>query len=235
MPDVTKNMKHTLLLTITLIFAATLSTTPLSAHEGHKENMTDAEMAQMATDMAAEAPIEMHDMVHEEGPDKAHHGLDDVMVPLSAQDALAKKVTENRLTSSSDFLGRLHPVAAHFPIALLIMAFLAELALIARPTIGLEPTIRFLVAGGAIGAVLAALLGWFAAGWRLSDRSDTLGLHRWNGSAIALIGLLAWWFAARGGKRVAVRVTLALLAAMLVIQGFLGGEMVFGPNHMGIF
>jgi len=227
-------MKRTFLLAVTLIFSVTLSATPLSAHKGHQEDMSDAEMAQMATEMPVEVPTEIHDMVHQEGPDEATHGPDDVMAPLSADAALAKKVAENRLTSSSDFLGRLHPVAAHFPIALLLMAFLAELALIARPTIGLEPTIRFLVAGGAIGAVVAALLGWFAAGWRLSDRSETLGLHRWNGSAIALVGLLAWWFVTRGKNRGALRLTLALLAAALVAQGFLGGEMVFGPNHMGL-
>jgi uncharacterized membrane protein len=138
------------------------------------------------------------------------------------------------LTSTGDLLGRLHPVAAHFPIALLLAAALAELALVFRPALGLATTVRFLVAGGALGAVAAATLGWFAGGWRFTDRSETLGLHRWNGTAIALVSVLAWWLAARGKSRAGLRTALALLAAGLVAQGFLGGEMVFGPNHMGL-
>ena len=119
-------------------------------------------------------------------------------------------------------------------IALLLVAALAELALMVRPTLGLETTIRFLVAGGAIGAVVAALLGWFAGGWRLLDRSENLAIHRWNGTTIAILSLLAWWVAARGKGRGALRLLLALIAAALIVQGYFGGEMVHGPNHMGI-
>jgi len=45
--------------------------------------------------------------------------------------------------------------------------------------------------------------------------------------------VIAWVIAARGGNRTSLRIALALLAIALVVQGFLGGEMVFGPNHMG--
>jgi uncharacterized membrane protein len=154
---------------------------------------------------------------------------------LSAQDALAVKAAENRLTSAGDLLGRLHPAAVHFPIGLLIFAALAELAFFFRPALGLETTVRFLVAGGALSAVLAAVLGWFAGGWRLVDRSETLGLHRWNGTFIAAVSLIAWLLLARGKSRAGVRAALALLAAALVVQGYLGGEMADGPNHLGVF
>merc|ERR1711907_290362 len=84
----------------------------------------------------------------------------DAQESMSPEDMMQQKIEENRLTSAEDLLSRLHPVAAHFPIALLLVAALAELALMVRPTLGLQTTIRFLVAGGAIGAVVAALLGW---------------------------------------------------------------------------
>src|SRR5690606_26769974 len=113
--------------------------------------------------------------------------------PQTAKQALDAAVAKNRVTSVGDFVGRLHPLATHFPIALLLAAGLAELLLAARPALGLESTIRFLVAGGAVGAVIAALLGWFAAGWRLEDRSETLGLHRWNGTVIPGVAVLATW------------------------------------------
>ncbi|MCF8883227.1 hypothetical protein L5849_11000 [Erythrobacter sp. SN021] len=143
------------------------------------------------------------------------------------------QAVEDRSLSLSDVLGRLHPFAAHFPIALLLTAFLAELVLLARPALGLETSVRVLVAGGALGATFAAVLGWFAAGWRLTDRSETLGLHRWNGTAIAIVSLIAWWAASRP-SRTPLRALLALLAAAILYQGYLGGEMVFGPNHLGL-
>lgn len=103
-----------------------------------------------------------------------------------------------------------------------------------RPALGLETTVRFLISGGAAGALTAALLGWFAAGWRLEDRSETLGLHRWNGTAIAAVALVATWLAFRARNRTLLRIVLAVLAVALVLQGYLGGEMVFGPNHLGL-
>ena len=84
-----------------------------------------------------------------------------------------------------------------------------------------------------LAGVCQAVLGWFAAGWRLTDRSETLGLHRWNGTAIAIVSLIAWWAASRP-SRTPLRALLALLAAAILYQGYLGGEMVFGPNHLGL-
>lgn len=206
-----------------------------NAHEGHKDNMSDAEMVQMemhsATAMHELAADAMHDP---EAMAQAHTTADGVVERQTPEQALEAAIAENRLTSTGDFLGRLHPIAAHFPVALLLMAALAELLLALRPTLGLETTVRFLVAGGAIGALIAALLGWFAAGWRLVDRSQTLGIHRWNGSAVAGMALVAAWLAFRSRSRMVLRIVLAALAAALVIQGYLGGEMAFGPNHLGI-
>ena len=202
---------------------------PAFAHEAHRADMSDAEMAAMAE----RQPAHLEDAtVHtRDGPagslTPANHPM-----PRSAGDASDLQAAAETSVSLPDLLGRLHPFAAHFPMALLLVALLAELALAVRPRLGLETTVRFLVAGGAIGAVTTALFGWFAAGWRLADRSETLALHRWNGTAIAAVSLIAWWAAATS-KRGALRVLLALLATAILIQGYLGGEMVFGPNHLG--
>jgi uncharacterized membrane protein len=211
-----------------------------SAHEGHRDNMSDAEIVQM------EDAASMHGAtgIHATGEADDHHSDDMVTAhehveqraaePQSAQQALDTAVAKNRVASVGDFVGRLHPLATHFPIALLLAAALAELLLAARPALGLERTIRFLTAGGAVGAVIAALLGWFAAGWRLEDRSETLGLHRWNGTVIAGVAVLATWLAFRSQGRTGLRVVLAVLSVALIAQGYLGGEMVLGPNHLGI-
>lgn len=205
------------------LFALSAMTGAAIAHEGHKNDMSDAEMAQMEAMAEVEAMAEHMDEMNAAPP-----------APISAEEAMQAAIEKNRATSASDVLGRLHPVAAHFPIALLLVAALAELALMFRPALGLEPTIRFLVGGGAIGAAIAALLGWFAGGWRLGDRSDVLAVHRWNGTSIAVVSLLAAWFAMRDQRRTRLRIALFLLAAALLVQGYYGGEMVFGPNHMGL-
>ena len=223
------------ILTMLATFLALATVTTAQAHEGHKDDMSDAEMVQMemheADAMHEEAADTMHDP---ESMAQAHPTASGVVERQTPEQALEAAIAENRLTSAGDFLGRLHPIAAHFPVALLLMATLAEILLALRPALGLETTVRFLVAGGAIGALVAALLGWFAAGWRLSDKSQTLELHRWNGSAIVGGAILAAWFAFRTDRRSGLRVTLAILAVALVIQGYLGGEMVFGPNHLGL-
>lgn len=229
------------------LMTALLFFVPLSAHDGHRDNMSDAEMVAMEHDMSA-SPA-MHDDgdagIHVTVADKHEHGAQEdghdadatstmTHQTMSSEQMMQQKIEENRLTSASDLLGRLHPIAAHFPIALLLVAALAELALMMRPGLGIEATTRFLVAGGAVGAVSSAILGWFAAGWRLLDRSEYLALHRWNGTSIAALSLLAWWLATRGKDRLRLRVVLVVIVAGLVAQGYLGGEMVFGPNHMGL-
>lgn len=212
---------------------------PITAHEEHQQDMTDAEMVQVEMGHDADAEHHAGDDHHDTGMLDHHDGeVAPAVAPaeasLTPEQAMAAAVAENRATSVIDVLGRLHPVAAHFPIALLLAAAIAELMLLARPSTGLEVTSRFLVAGGAAGAVVAALLGWTAGGWRLSDRSETLGLHRWNGTAIAALAILATWLAFRSERRTALRVVLLVLAVAIVAQGYLGGEMVFGPNHLGI-
>lgn len=223
---------------------ALLAATPASAHEAHRENMSDTEMAQMAAGVEAGS--------HAGSQIDGQIAGDDSITP---GEALQAQIAENRAESAGDFLGRLHPLATHFPIALFIAAALAELLLAIRPALGmqiavrylaaggaqtsspaagLQTTVRFLVAGGAIGAVGAAFFGWFAAGWRLADRSDTLALHRWTGTGIATASLIAVWLAFRSGNRTILRVLLAIMAVALIAQGYLGGEMAFGPNHLGI-
>lgn len=190
--------------------------------------MSDEEMVMMETSSTGATTEPGTD-----GTDTAMNGANGDRT-MSAAQMMQQKIEENRLTSFSDLLARLHPIAAHFPIALFLVAALAEFALVLRPSLGLQTTVRFLVAGGAIGGLGTAAFGWFAAGWRLSDRSETLAIHRWNGTAIAAAGLLAWWLSLSGKNRWRLRLVLAIIAGALIVQGYYGGEMVHGPNHMGV-
>lgn len=133
-----------------------------------------------------------------------------------------------------DFLGRLHPAAVHFPIALLILAALIELAMIVRPQLGLKRTVGILLWVGAISGTFAAILGWYAGGFRLSDRSDVLFIHRWNGTAIAVIALVAAFAHLKEWNRNGFRLLVFSVAIALIIQGYLGGELAFGPDHLNL-
>ncbi len=190
--------------------------TALQAHEAHRNNEPDPVAEMDHAGMTNSGSLENVD------PEQSEHAH-----------------AQNQTTGFDlqDFLGRLHPAAVHFPIALFLVAGLAELILFFNPTAGLGASVRFLTWTGAAGGVVAATLGWFAGGFRLSDRSEILGLHRWTGTGVALTGIaLAFLSGAAVGsrKRMVFRIFLALMAASILFQGYWGAEMSLGPDHMGL-
>ena len=214
-----------------LILIVAVSVSTASAHEAHRKDMSDAEMAEMQK--AAET---VHDGGIEASADGADSsGTTDRVMPAEGHHEMTDDHLEDPAFNLTDFLGRLHPALVHFPIALFLVAGFAELILFARPASGLEPTVRFLVSTGAAGGILAAVLGWLAGGIRMSDRSETLGLHRWTGTGIAVAGLVAALLAYRAQPdRSLLRIVIAGIAAALLFQGYWGAEMSMGPNHMGM-
>ncbi|MEW4467005.1 DUF2231 domain-containing protein [Parasphingorhabdus sp. JC815] len=131
-------------------------------------------------------------------------------------------------------LKALHPATVHFPIALFLMAALTELVIIARKGTGLEPAVRVLVYGGAAGAVVSAIFGWIHTGlWFGGDAA--MQVHRWNGMLIAVLGLAMAYLASRAlANRTPLRAAIFAMAALVLVQGFLGGELAHGANHLGI-
>lgn len=126
----------------------------------------------------------------------------------------------------------LHPATVHFPIALFLMAALTELFVLSRPTPDRVAAVRIMIHGGAAGGIVAALFGWIHTG--LWFGGDTLmQLHRWNGMLIAVLGLSAAWVAHRQrDARLILRLLLFPIAALLVVQGFMGGELAHVLNHL---
>ncbi|MBB5279076.1 DUF2231 domain-containing protein [Pacificimonas flava] len=203
--------------------ALTIAAFPASAHEAHRQNQTEPTKEE-ASAQAEGAPLEAIEIAHSESaasPHETHeHGAEE-NTPFIVK-----------------FLGALHPAFVHFPIAFLLAAALAEGLLFLNPSTGLGTTVRFLTWTGAGGGVLAAFLGWFAGGFRLSDRSDLLGMHRWNGTGIAIGGLILVAQLPKGqnitASRKWFRLLLALIAGLLLWQGYMGGELAMGPDHLGL-
>ncbi|MGV3642347.1 MAG: DUF2231 domain-containing protein, partial [Adhaeribacter sp.] len=86
-------------------------------------------------------------------------------------------------------LGRLHPMAVHFPVTLLCLAAILEVATFRNFNSRLRPGIDLLVIGGALGAVLSAVLGLLLAGQE-DYGGDILAIHQWTGIATAVLGLV---------------------------------------------
>ena len=129
-------------------------------------------------------------------------------------------------------LKSLHPATVHFSIALFMMAALTELFVMSHRTPEREAAVRIMTFGGAAGGVLAALFGWIHTGlWFGGD--TVMQVHRWNGMLITVLGTAAAWIAYRpSGSRSALRLLLFPIAALLIVQGFMGGELAHGLNHL---
>lgn len=151
---------------------------------------------------------------------------------MEAMEAEEPKTFPERLMS---WFGRMHPFAVHFPIALFPVALVA--LIMARRRGDTVELIRALIVVGGAGAVIAAALGWLNGGLTLTDTDTVLMLHRWIGTLLGLIGAFVGWFAWRrrtlvhSGRMVIV---LAVIVALLLVQGFLGASVTHGWEHMMI-
>jgi uncharacterized membrane protein/YHS domain-containing protein len=143
------------------------------------------------------------------------------------------KAWGNRLLA---FAGKFHPVAVHFPIALLLAAFAAE-ALSWRPRWDrLKSVARFNLRAGALGAVLAVGLGWAAASGSHLDgeMGSVLERHRWLGTMVAVFAIGAVWLESRcrDSKRWRLGTVLFVLVVIVGITGHLGGTLVYGKGYL---
>jgi mono/diheme cytochrome c family protein/uncharacterized membrane protein len=135
------------------------------------------------------------------------------------------------------WLGKFHPPAVNFPIALLAAAALAEFLRIVTGRPFFDAPARFCLWIGAGTACLAALLGWFLAGFHLTDDDWVKTTHRWLGTstaACALLLLLLSEISRRwpsGFPRLCYRLTLFGLAGLVTVTGYFGGALVLGLNH----
>ena len=163
------------------------------------------------------------EQAEQEGP-----GLDELPETVPPRGFFAKLIR---------WLGKFHPPAVHFPIALLTAAAVAELLRMATGKPAFDAITRYCIWFGTLTAVMAGALGWCAGGFRLTNPSWVLMTHRWLGTfTVACAGLVLLLSEAsrcpdRRRTRMSFRVALLVVAVLVSATGYFGGTVVFGLNH----
>jgi uncharacterized membrane protein len=204
------------LLLALLIFGGVGLSVPAIAHKEHKKQEQAATAPAGKVSQAAPGGQAMDPAMH-----NAMGEMMDDSVP-SSMGTVARLV---------DWLGRLHPIIVHFPIAFFPAAFFT--ALIGRRRPAFAKPVQFLVVAGGVIAPVAAFLGWLDAIGADPDR--LLTVHRWLGTAIGGAGLaLALWAWRRPDEDLGPVMVWALAAitAAIIVQGWFGGALVHGIDHL---
>lgn len=199
-----------------VVAVASFSSVPGAAHKDHDRKTAAAQVAAgQAHPPPAITPGAMH------GQMEGH---------AEPAEAKAPKTISERLMN---WVGRTHPFAVHFPIALFPVALVA--LILARRRGETVELIRALIVVAGAASVIAGVLGWLTGGWAIAADDAVHFWHRWLGTALALSGgaVAVWAYRQRasvfGNGMVAA---LAAITLLLLVQGWLGAALVHGMDHM---
>lgn len=136
------------------------------------------------------------------------------------------------------FLGKLHVLSVHLPIALLPIATILEILGIALRSQAIKFVARTNFLLGALSAIVAATLGWVAASQShySGDLTNILAWHRSLGvsvASISLVGLLGM-LAMRKSETWGVfiyRSAIFVLLVLVPVAAHFGGSLIYGMDY----
>ena len=142
-----------------------------------------------------------------------------------------------------DAVGRLHPFLVHFPVALILSAFVTEVFAGARRSERLGDAAAVMITIAAWMAILAAVAGFARAGSITvePELQSTFAVHRIAGIATPVLAFLAAGLVAgvrRSGQvweLFLYRAVLALAAIAATIAGHHGAELVYGAHFFPLW
>ncbi|HXG99583.1 MAG TPA: DUF2231 domain-containing protein [Sphingomicrobium sp.] len=209
-----------------------LAASPANAHEEHKRKRAEAALALKAAQAAQAAGKAA------QATDKAAPIPSDPAVMHSQMGEMMETPTKPRSSMTLvermlDWLGRTHAVIVHFPIAFFPAALFT--AVVGRRRPAFAKPVQFLVLAGGIIAPVAALFGWFNAGFAFAADDALLAPHRWLGTAVGIAGaaLALWaWRRPEDDRGPGMIIGLTIITTAIVVQGWFGGALVHGMDHM---
>ncbi len=128
------------------------------------------------------------------------------------------------------FLGRLHPLLVHGPVALLVLVPLMELAGLRARWSFLRPAAAWILGLAAAGAFLAAFDGWLLA-WSGGYRGHDVTRHMWGGVFLAAAAALALETRLAGARATYV-LLIAASFGLMVWTGHGGGAISHGDDFL---
>ena len=134
------------------------------------------------------------------------------------------------------FFGRLHPLAVHFPVALLLFTAILELSTFKKFNSPLRPGIQILLIAGIISSLISAIFGILLSG--NAEYGENLILHQWLGIGTAFLGIIVWFL----HQRVLVknqtqhiktyRFSLFLTTLGVILAGHFGASLTHGDDYL---
>lgn len=138
-----------------------------------------------------------------------------------------------------EFLGKLHVLSVHLPIALLPIAAILEIFGVTFRSKQLKFAARTNFVLGALSAIIAAALGWIAASQSkyTGDLVDILTWHRWLGVSVASISLIGLFgmLVMRKSQSWGVliyRGALFILLFLAPVAAHFGGTLIYGKGYL---
>ena len=132
--------------------------------------------------------------------------------------------------------GRLHPLLVHFPIALILIAAIAELVSVTARFPQWHTVAVANIRAGSAFAVASAGAGWLLASSRIVEASHALEWHRWLGLMAALAAVAAALATGKIDRRPRrlwlYRIALFSAAASVAVAGHFGAVLVWGADFL---
>lgn len=127
------------------------------------------------------------------------------------------------------FFGRFHPLFLHLPIGFLALGFLMEILSRRDQFSYLKPAVGFVLALGALSALLTAILGLMLA--QAGDYGeDLLFIHKWAGILLVLFAFGSWWLHFQREKKPTLQIKRAYLGSLSIMMLFLAGAGHYGGS-----